>query len=397
MANRRNAIPSKELELKIVGPRNSLVVPRAQRLNFDTNVNSTDVDEIGNPNHAGITVDSPEATLGFSVFDVGIKLFATLTGVDPAAYPAAGVNTSALGEIDGIVQVKDATVSDYTKSGHARKMQIRDFNFNYTLDGEATEDYTAIGSEKRWFKNDVVVDRSVVAGTTITLTQTPITLKNGNKLLSVIVDGVYFKETTSTAGAQEYSVSGTTVTVGTAVVAYAQAVYHASPAGNNWSNVLDNSLRAAVKGKDVKIIISADTIDRVQSVSIKGNLKPEPVKEMGNREIVGYQRQVQTIEGDLTVLDTDTDLISLLTTGSASSADTEFSIGIGCVASGVSLKIKLIDPCDTTSPYDVLKTVYIPQISIVGDSFTSNVNGNASQTFNWKSATGECYVYSGSY
>ena len=116
---------------------------------------------------------------------------------------------------------------------------------------------------------------------------------------------------------------------------------------------------------------------------------------MGNRNIVGYQTQVPSLTGDITVLDTDTELIDLLLNGSTSSGDTEFEIGIGCPSSGVSLEVKLYDPCDTTVSGTVLKTIYIPSIEVTGDSYTSNVNNNASQTFNWKSTTAECIIYSG--
>jgi len=55
----------------------------------------------------------------------------------------------------------------------------------------------------------------------------------------------------------------------------------------------------------------------------------------------------------------------------------------------------LLDPCDVDAPYTGIKTVNIPSITIVGDSYTANVNNNASQVFNWKSTDGILTVYSG--
>jgi len=395
MANRRTSIPSKELALKVVGPRESAFLPRVQRLNLDFTQNSTDIDEHGNSQHAGTTTDIPEVTVSFSAFDVGIKIFSVLTGTNPSAFPSAGVDIKELGEIDAIFYVKDASSSDYVKSAHAKRLQIRTFTFSYSVDGQATEEYNAVGTEKRWFKNDVVVDRFTTPGTTQTLSQTPIVLKNGNYCLSVIKDGVYLTEVTGTPGAGEYKVSGTTLTLGETFTNQCLAVYHANPAGSNWNDVRDASMPAAITGKDVKIVIGANNIDRVQSVTINGNLRPEAVREMGNRNLVGYTAQVPTVDGTITVLDTDTELMDLFVTGNPSSGDTEFSFESSCSASGVSLEIKLIDPCDTTLPYTVLKTIYIPTITIVGDSFTSNVNGNASQTFNFKSSDAQCIIYSG--
>jgi len=392
MANTRLAIPSKELQLKLVGPANFLLAPRVQRLSLNADNPSTIVDEIGSSSHAGESKDIPNVTLTFSAFDVGIKIFSVLTGTDWTAYPAGGVDISHLGEIDAALYVKSASVSDYVKSGHARRLQIRDFSYSYSVDGESTEDYTAIGSERRWFAYDVIVDRFITGTTSFTLTQTPVQLKNGNNALSVIVDGTYLTEVTTAPAAGEYRLVGTTLTVGTAMVSQALVVYHANPAGSNWSDVSDSSMPAAIKGKDVKIVISANNIPRVQSVTINGTLNVQPVTEMGNTaKIIGYQSQVPTVEGTITVLDTDTQLISLLTTGALASG-VEWSPGEGCVASGLSLAITLYDPCNEAV---ALKEIYLDSITPNSDAYSLNVNGNASLQIGFRSLTGHAVVYSG--
>jgi hypothetical protein len=393
---KRLAIPSDELKLKIVGAFDSMDIPRVQRLAMNTDVAVTDVYEIGNNQMAGTSLDVPSITLTFSVFDTGIRAFSVLTGNDPNAYPALGVDISELQEVDAIIYVKDASVSDFVKSAHAKRLQVRDFAFNYSAEGDSTEDYTLIGSEKRWFKNDVIVDRFTTGTTSFTLTQTPIQLLNGNYGLSVILDGGYLTEVTGAPATGEYRIVDTTLTTGDSMAAQAIAIYHANPAGNNWSYVSDTTMPAAVRGKDVKIIISVEDIPRVQSITINGNLNVQNVREMGNDNIVGYQRQIPTVEGTITVIDTDTELIDLLVNGNKNSGATEFQVGTVCVSSGVGLKVRLIDPCDETNA-TILKTIYIPQLLIAGDSFTSNVNQNAQQTFNWRSNTAQCVVYSGSY
>jgi hypothetical protein len=122
------------------------------------------------------------------------------------------------------------------------------------------------------------------------------------------------------------------------------------------------------------------------------------VKEMGNRDVVGYQKQVPTIDGTITVLDTDTELVSLLTTGTLSGAGvSEFSLGEVCPTDGVSLKIEILDPCDAVAPFNtVLKTVYLDSIIVTNEGYTSNVNNNASVTYNFRSTTANCVIYSGS-
>lgn len=391
---KRLAVPSKDLQLKIVGPRDEFNASRIQRLTLTSTQPSETKDELGNPQHVGEVKDIPEVTLTFSAFDVGIKIFAALTGTNPASYPGAGVDIANLGEIDAVLYVKDNDVADYVKSISGRRLQIRDFTFNYTVDGDSTEDYTAIGSERRYLKYDVVVDKFVSGTTSFTVTQTPIQLKNGNYGISVILDGDYLTEVTGAPATGEYRLVGTTLTTGDTRTAQVLVVYHANPAGTNWTDIGDSTLPVAIKGKDVDISIAANDITRVQSVSINGNMNVSAVKELGTRNVVGYQKQVPTIEGTITVLDTDTDLISLLTTGVVGSG-IEWAPGEDCGEMGLSLTIALSDPCDTDSPIAVLKTINLPSITIVGDSYTSNVNSNATQTFNFKSLDASCVVYSG--
>jgi hypothetical protein len=392
---KRLAIPSKELALRIVGPIDSFFATRVQRFSMDTDVPVTNVDELGSREHAGTVTDQPNITMTFSAFDVSVKVFSVLTGTDASAYPGAGVDIENLSEIDAVLYVKDASVSDYVKSAHARRLQIRDFTYSYSVTGESTEDYTGVGSEKRWFKNDVIIDKFTTGTTSFTLTETPIQLKNGNYCLTVTLDGGYLEEVASGPATGEYSVSGTTVTTFDTRTAQVLAVYHANPAGDAWSDVSDDTIPAAIRGQDVKITILANDIPRVQSVTINGTLNSTPVREMGNRVVVGYQSQVPTVEGNLTVLDTDTELLDLILNQSISSGDTEFELTTACAVSGLSLDVTLYDPCDTTTSGTALKTVRVPNLRITGDSYTINVNENAQQVFNWQSETAQCIVYEG--
>jgi hypothetical protein len=392
---RRIAIPSKHVQLNIVGARDSLVIPRVQRLTFNTDKPSTDIDELGNRLHAGTVEDVPAITTTFQAMDVGVKLFSVLTGTDYQAYPASGVSISAIKDIDVVVHVKSASVEDYIKMAHARQCAVRDFTFTYSVDAESTEEYTVVGSQKRWFKNDVYVEKFTTGTTSFTLSETPVTLKNGDEMLAVILDEVYLEEVAAGPATGEYSVAGTTLTTGDSRTSQVVVVYSAAPAGTNWSDVSDDTMPAAIRGLDVPVLLAAGGIDRVQSVTLNGTFNPEAVRELGNRDIVGYQLQVPAVTGTITVLDTDTELIALFTTGQLSPGGvTEFGMS-ELTASGIDLEIKLQDPADTTSPYTVLKTVYIPEITITSEGLTSNVNQNSQQTFDFKSNTGELIVYSG--
>lgn len=395
---KRLAIPYKEIALKLVGPRDVFLASRVQRLDMPVNIPTTDVDELGNPLHAGSTQDAPEISATFQAMDVSIKIFAALTGTDPTAYPAAGVSITDLGEVDLVAVVKDAVVADYVKTAHLRRCQIESFTFTYSLDGESTEEYTAVGSKKRWFKNDVVVDTFTSPTSPVSLSQTPIQLKNSDYLIAFRVDGTYFDEVTAAPGEEEYQVTGTSVAFDdSGAPARALATYHASPAGTNWSDVSDTTIPAAIRGRDVIPVLLANNVERVQSVTIRGTFPNERIEEMGNRDAVGYITQVPQVTGDITVLDTDTELIALFTTGNPQSTDTEFDV-CEFTASGIELLIKLRSPA--AGCYDegqILKTVRIPELTITSEGHTSNVGGNVTQTFGFRSTDGDCIIYSGEY
>lgn len=389
---RRVAIPSKRLALKIVGARDAFLASRIQRAEVSSNTPSTDIDELGNPLHAGTVEDIPTVSVPFSAFDTGIKVFSTLTGTDPTAYPGAGVDIGELGTIDAVFYIREDSVATYAKSVHAKKLRIQDFTFSYSVDGEGTEDYTATGTERRYFKYNVVVEKFTTGTTSFSLADTPVTLKNGDKCLSVILDGEYLEEVSAGPATGQYSVSGTTLTTADSRSSQLIAIYHEASSGDTWTDVSDSTMPAAIQGKDIEVWIAANNIPRVQSVTINGNLNVTEVREMGNDKLVGYQSQVPTVEGSLTVLDTDEELVDLLTYGSIGSGNTEFALNEYEDTAEIALEIKLTNPA---SGSQILKTVYIPTIKVVGDSYTANVNDNAVQVFNFRSTTGACVIYSG--
>lgn len=385
------SVPSKRAQLAIAGVKGLYKVPRVQRLSLNADNPVNIVDEIGNRSHAGQTKDVPNVTLSFTKNDEGsIKLWAALTGTDAASYPASGVDVSQLKEFDAVLYTKSDVVDDYAKSVSSRRMRIQSIALNYGVDSEATEDYTAVGTKRRVTSNDVIIDTFVTGTTSFTLSQTPIQLKNGEYAISAILDGVYLTEVSTVPSTGEYRISGTTLTTGDARTSQLVVTYLASPTGENWSDINEPSFPAAVMGKDIPIQISANSIPRVQSVTINANLNPRAVIEMGNADkIVGYQVDVPQVEGTITVLDTDTELVALFTNGTISG--TEWSMGEGCYTATLSLEVKVLDPCTR----DVLKTVYLDSIEPVGDAYSVNVNGDAQLAINFRSVTGHLVIYSG--
>lgn len=398
---KRLSIPSKQVELEIVGAHDSFLASRVQRVNATADQAVTTIDELGNPLHAGTSKDVPNVTITFQAMDAGVKVIGTLAGVSTSGWIAgSGINvTTALDRsIDAIIRVRNENVATYVKAAHIRRAIIQSFTYNYTVDGDSTEEYTAVGSTKRWFTNDVVIDRLIGDGSaTLTTSEAFEQLKSGDNAITVMVAGIYYEEVVGSPSEDgTYQLSGTTLTFNTgdepAVGTIVMVVYQSAATGDVWTDISDSDIPAAIRGKDVIPNISTDDVERVQSVSINVNFNPQPIREMGNRQVVGYINQVPEVTGTITVLDTDTDLLALLS-GSQTS-DTEIPIG-QCAASGVPLEIKLQNPSDCTDPFAVLKTVYLPSISMTSEGFTANVNDNAQQTMDYRSDDGAVWIYNG--
>jgi hypothetical protein len=361
---------------------------RVQRLDIPTNLPTTTINELGNPQHVCVVTDTPEVTATFQAFDVSHKIFSYMTGTDPGAYPVEGVDVSELNYCDLIAYIKEADVNEHLKCIHARYMRVTDFTYTYSVDAESTEEYTLAGSDKRYFANDVVVDSGNLAAGDLSLTYEPNELKNGNKLISMIVNGEWLEE------GDDYSVSGQTVSVSGATNEYALAVYHTQSGVMAWADISDATVPCAIRGKNIPIEIGTNHMYRVQSVTIRGTFPNAKIMEMGNVSVVGYIADPPDVTGDISVMDTDNEIVSLLTTGNINDADGYGEFGVSEYAERtLQLDIIIKDPADNTT---VVKTVRIPKMRITSDGTTSNVGGQLTQTFAFASADAQCIVFSGS-
>lgn len=384
---KRIAVPYKDTKLRIVGPAGDFMAHRVQRLDIPVNLPNTVINELGNPSHVGIITDIPEVTATFQAFDVSPKIFAYMTGTNPASYPPSGVDISDLTYCDIIAYFKEETVAENLKCIHAGKMRVTDFTFTYSVDAESTEEYTCAGTSKRYLANDVMVNTGNLSGGDASLTYTPKTLKNGNKLLSCIVNGVWLKE------GDDYSVTSSTLTVSGETTAAYIAVYHTQSGILSWSDISDATVPIAIRGKNIPVTISTEHQYRVQSVTIRGTFPNTKVMEMGNIEVVGYIADVPDVTGDVSVLDTDTELVALLTTGDKADSSAEFGVN-EYETRTLPLLVEIKNPTDNST---VMKSIRIPEMRITSDGTTTNVGGQATQTFAFSSNNAQCWVYSGAY
>ena len=383
--SKRVAVPFKDTKLRIVGPSGDFFAHRVQRLDIPVNMPSTTINELGNPKHAGIITDVPEVTSTFQAFDVSHKIFAYMTGYDPDDYPAAGVDVEKLNYCDLIAYIKQADVAEHLKCIHAKYMRVTDFTFTYSVDGESTEEYSLGGSEKRYFANDVVVDSGNLTAGACTLTYDPKQLKNDDYLLSMIVDGDWLKEGTT------YDITGKNVTVTDGATKHYLAVYHTLSGVMAWTDIQDSSVPVAIRGKNIPIEIGAEHMYRVQSANIRGTYPNTKILEMGNVNVVGYIVDPPDITGEISVMDTDNEIVALLTTGNKDSTDGEWEAS-EYESQLLQLDIIIKDP---SNPTTVVKTVRVPKMKITSEGTTSNVGGQLTATFSFSSEDAQCIVYSG--
>jgi len=163
-----------------------------------------------------------------------------------------------------------------------------------------------------------------------------------------------------------------------------------------FTRISDSSVPAAIRGKNIPVTIgvageSAERMYRVQSVTIRGTFPNTKVVEMGNTSVVGYIVDPPDISGDITVLDTDNEMVALLTTGSKSVGVGEYGVD-EYEDRTLELVVQLQKPSDTAV---IQKTIKIPYMRITSDGTTSNVGGQLTQTFSFMSNDAQCIVYSG--
>ena len=114
---------------------------------------------------------------------------------------------------------------------------------------------------------------------------------------------------------------------------------------------------------------------------------------MGNTSVVGYITEPPDVTGDITVLDTDNEIVALLTTGTIADADGYGEFGVNEYEERtLALEVQLKDPTDNAT---IKKTVKIPYMRITSDGTSSNVGGQLTQTFSFTSNDAQCIIFSG--
>jgi hypothetical protein len=205
-----------------------------------------------------------------------------------------------LAYVDIFVPVKQSGDGDVVKrTMYLEKAYVNNIDFNFQTSGVATTSYRLETDNKRWFLNDnaqIIVDPiKATAGTSLTLSNTPSVLANGNKLLCLYKNGTKLTEGT------DFTVSGTAVTLTSAAVAgdLFKARYTSATGGSFFSPVptAENphpELAGGLKQGQIELYLSDNTgtrVSRVNSARISMPLTRDQLAELGS--LKPYDRPMQ--------------------------------------------------------------------------------------------------------
>lgn len=390
---RRARIHSRDLQPQIAAPKGIFAAARVQRFEWPATYPTTSVDELGRVLHVGTTTEIPQVSVTVEAFDVSHSIYSFLTGYTPGTFPTSGVSVTEFKNVDVIGEIRDTTTKSIVNAIYVKRGIVSAFDATFGVRANSTETYTISANSKKQLKNAVFYNIGTLgtASGSITLSNNPtyLTRTSGYTLdaYRVGTDGTtgYLDEGT------DYTVTGTSVDFnGTNTVGGDTVWVTYSSTATSTFRALDDVAPAAIQGKYVPVTISLSNIPRVQSATLRAQFPTEEILEMGGLgKPVGYELGIPEVTGEIQVLKTDNDLLALLEGVPTSTVETDLEFAKTTLA----LKIELKDP---RNPAVVVKTYYVPSITITQQSDTNQVNQSVNSTYSFQSTTGELIVASGS-
>lgn len=398
---RRARIHSRDLQPQIAAPKGLLGVARVQRFEWPMDLPTTSIDELGRKLHVGTTTDVPNVTVTLEAFDVSHNTFAYLAGHTPNQFPISGASITDFKSLDVIGQIRDGTTLGIVNSLYVKRGTITGMDATFGVRDNSSVTYTVSANSKKEFRQPVFYETSttISGGAKMLLANTPTWL---TRTSGYTIDAYRTSLTGQTNYLNEgalldYTVTAATITFldnggvtsGSANQLDRVWVTYCSPITNKIFEVLDDAAVSAVQGKYVPVTISISNIPRVQSATIRVAFPSEGILEMGGLgRPVGYEVGVPDVTGEISVLKTDNDLLSILEGVANSTVENDMEYALQTLP----LKIQLKDPRNTSR---TLLTYYIPSITLSSESDTNSVNQSVNEVFGFQSTTGELIVMSG--
>lgn len=392
------------------------VIDRIQSLGSTGELPSEEIKELGNPAIVAVVKDIPEVAVDIEAYDTNCELMTLLQGGDPhAATPPTSfdITADAFRKVNFLYPVKRETTTTVLKTCGIGAAQVTSIGYGYTADGMGTETMSFAADNKFWANNSAAYEGFTQSATPVTTFDLDVATYGGTiewktdqYTFIVAVNGIRQTEGTSaqvgTGDADYYIDVGAggggadVLTFGTApaIGAYIDIIYPCVTTQVFGSGVHEGSAiyPGAIKGKNIRVEINAGKIFRAQSCNISIDFPATVIKELGSVTSPGTIVDIPSVTGDISVLDRDGDLFAKMC-GQAS-LEAAKGLSIEDFVDTLPVEIKLYDPDDNAT---VLKTIYLPKISITTEGITGRVGEQLTQTFGFKLAAGEiATVYRGS-
>lgn len=394
---RRVSITFKENGVDLINQSGRVRLGRVQRFDVNANLPNTVINELGSNKQVGRIFDLAEVTATISSIDVGARTVFHMAGVDHAA-AASGTRVEAQAIQYGcLVQTfKSRVGDDIARTLVVPGAKLQTISLNYTVQGDATEEFTFQGNTRTWLRYDAVLVSGAVTGGALTYSGARV-LRDGSYVMAIFDAAGYLPlETAVTQSASQITVNTTDIPNTTPL----WAVIHRDES-NLWDytwETMPSGMATGMRGWGVEVFLvksgSANSrVYRGQSITLQAQFPSQRIQELGSEVIVGYSDTVPEVTGTLEIMQHDFALLEQLSGDDTSAQDNwgpnELTGG------GWGVEIRLWPRGVNRSTTQPVKTVWVPEIELTQDSAGSQVNQDAMMTFNWASKSGDVYFYKG--
>jgi len=408
MAN-RVSINYRETAIDAISFAGRYRLGRVQRGDVGANLPNTPVRELGNDKLVGRIFDLPEVTATVNAFDVGARTAFVLAGVDWASVPSGTrIEAQDINYVCLAQTFKGAGSStDIARTLYVPGAKLERFSYNYSVGGDATEEYSFSAVDRRWLKYDVAVASGVISSSGImTFSPAARVLRDGTYILSVFASGLGYitHENILAEGATSLQLDVTAVPASTPIL----ITYH-SDLSNQWEYTYnfphvapdytpppDQPVGVRGWGVEVYLVQSGQSNQRVyraQTCTIQGQYPNTKIQELGNEQIVGYIDDIPDITGTLDIIQSDFRVQEILSDDLSGTLDNWDPNLLGIGDWGLLVKVYRRGANRANDPE---KTLWLPQLDITQEQNQAQVQQDSRVTFNFSSRTNQCYIYKGS-
>lgn len=331
----------------------------------------------------------------------------TQSGIsDVRTFQGISANTFELASSDmfvPIVQSGDGLNGAVARTMYMENVYVNSIDLSYATSGVSTASFKAETDNKRWFLNSasqMIVDEFNTTGSTVTLTQTPYQLANGNYTLKLTKNGSKLTEGT------DYTVSAKTVTFTTALVAgdLVKVRYVTSGTVGKFFSPVPNpatphpTLAGGLRQGNIEIYLTDQNgtpdstfFTRIQSARISCPLQREALAQLGT--LFPYNRPLSLpVNVSVTLEMTDSDLEAFARFAGYTNLASANEIALSDLVKNKGVLIKIYRENDVVRAKlpaghpnkFAIKSIYVPLLIPQSEAWDVKVDSDATQSFDFQ-------------